>query len=350
MKDPKRLLISPNSISKEFSDLIESSTEGLKKYYLIMTALEIELFERVTTPKTSQKIAQELGNYHEAMVQMFCEALTEIGVLKKLKGKYVNSSMASTYLCRSSPYYMEYTLKNIRTNIVHWTQLSDTLKNGPIIQSKQDVFGENWLISIAEWSENGAVANALKVITAHLDPKHLKRLLDLGGGHGLYSIAFTALNPQLEAYVFDLPQVEPITRKYVEAYNAKRVHILSGDFYKDSIGQNYDAIFSSYNQSCSDPTLIAKMVQALAPGGYIILRRFKDSSREGALKILGWNLVGFEGKKIGSKPHSSGTIIDKEKYLNHLENAGLTLLGTFSVDDASEITFARKTVDKGSVK
>ncbi len=343
MKTPKDLLIPLVPSSNDFSTLMENSTEGLKKYYLIMTAWETGLFEHTITPKTAQTLAQELGNHHEAMIQMFCEALTEIGLLTKLNDTYTNSSLTSTYLCRNSPHYMEHTLQNTKANINRWTQLPTILKNGPITQNRQDFFGEGWLISIAEWAQTGSVANALNIITAHLDPKPWKRLLDLGGGHGLYAIAFTALNPQLEAYVFDLPRVAPLAKKYVKEYDATRVHILPGDFYKDSIGQNYDVIFSSFNQSCNDPALISKMVEALVPGGFVILRRFTDASREGALKTLDWNLLSFEGKKIGSKAHSSDAIVDQKTYLKQLGDAGLTILGAFPVDYMSEIIFARKT-------
>jgi hypothetical protein len=58
--------------------------------------------------------------------------------------------------------------------------------------------------------------------------------------------------------------------------------------------------------------------------------------------------LGFEGKKIGSKSHSSEEIIDQKTYLAQLERAGLTLLGTWSLDKMSEITFACKPADSGS--
>jgi SAM-dependent methyltransferase len=348
MKNPKDLLTPSKSDSQVFSDLIHTSTEGLKKYYLMTTALEIELFKHTTNPKTSQTIAHELGNYNQEMIRLFLEALTEIDLLTKHNDTYVNSTLANTYLVCDSSYYMKFTLKKMKENANHWSQLSIILKNGPIIQNRQDIFNDDWLISIAEWAQAGSIANALNVISNHMEPKKWTRLLDLGGGHGLYAIAFTALNPQLETYVFDLPHVAPIINKYIQLYNAKNVHIIPGNFYKDNIGKDYDIIFSSYNQSCSDPTLIATMVQALKPGGYIILRRFKDSTREGAIKILDWNLLSFEGKKIGSKPHSSDNIIDKKTYLNQLEKAGLTIVGTYPVDDMSEITFAHKPLSNGS--
>jgi hypothetical protein len=74
----------------------------------------------------------------------------------------------------------------------------------------------------------------------------------------------------------------------------------------------------------------------------LVLRRFRDNSREGALKKLDWNMIHFEGKKIGGKPHSAHKFIDRDEYCRLLKAAGLTILDIAPVDEMSEIIFARK--------
>ncbi|MBT0159247.1 hypothetical protein G4O51_04600 [Candidatus Bathyarchaeota archaeon A05DMB-2] len=347
MKDVNNLINPPSPSSKEFSALLEGALNGVRRYYLIMTAWDSGLFDHTVTPKTPQELAKALG-YQEIMLKMFCDALVKLNLLTKRNGAYTNSPIANQYLSRKSSTCMVNTIHNMKANANRWTKLADILKNGPITQDKQQTFGEEWLISIAEWATVCSVANAVKVITAHLDPHRWRKLLDIGGGHGLYAIAFTALNPKLKAFVFDLPRVIPITRKYVDAYDAKNVHLISGDFYKDTIGQDYDAIFSSFNPSCNDPALIPKLRDALKPGGDLILRRFKDASREDALKTLDWNLLSFEGKQIGSKAHSSGPVVNRAKYIKQLKAARLTNISVVSVDYMSEIIFASKPCVKGS--
>jgi precorrin-6B methylase 2 len=349
MKDVNNLLNPPSPSSKEFSALLEGALEGVRRYYVIMTAWENGLFDLTVTPKTAHDLAEKLG-YQEVMARMFCDDLVELGLMTEKNGAYSNSPMTSSYLNSSSPRYMVNTIQNIKDKASHWMQLADILKNGPITQERQKMFGDRWLISIAEWATTGSVADAVKAVTHYLNVHRWRRLLDIGGGHGLYSIAFTGLNPKLETYVFDLPRVVPVTCKYVEEYDAERVHILPGDFYTEDIGQDYDAIFSSFNQSCSDPALIPKLMQALKPGGDLVLRRFKDSSREGALKTLGWNLLSFEGKQIGSKAHSSGKVVDRATYIKQLKAAGFTSINIVSVDKMSEIIFARKPSESGSEK
>jgi precorrin-6B methylase 2 len=340
MKDAKTLL-TPVYRSEDFSSLIENSLSGLKQFYLLTTAWDIKLFDFTINPKTPQELASELG-YSEVMVRIFCDALTEMGLLIKISKAYINSSMATNYLCRTSPHCMTCTLQMMKANVNPWTQLVNILKNGPMDKDRIEMFGDGWLLSIAEWAEVSSVSNTIKVITSHLDLQGWRRLLDIGGGHGLYAIAFTTLKPQLEAFVFDLPRIIPITNRYIEAYSAERVHVFPGDFYKDNIGRDYDAVFSSFNQSCSDPVLIPKLVQALKAGGDVVLHRLKDTAREGTLKALDWNLLSIEEKKIRGKARLSDDFVDRKTYLKQLELAKLTIRDIVSVDEDSEVIFARK--------
>ncbi|MCW4006590.1 MAG: acetylserotonin O-methyltransferase [Candidatus Bathyarchaeota archaeon] len=341
MKDANDLLNPPYPPSQEFSVLLEGSLDGLRRSCLIFTAWPMGLFEKTGSPLTSKQLAEAFG-CHEDMMKLFCEALVEEGLLIKISNAYVNSQLSRTYLSSESPHYMKNTLKRMRSSANRWLKLSSILKRGPIMQERTAIFGDVWLNSIAEWAEVGSVASALNTLKENADVQSWRRVLDIGGGHALYSIGLTALNPDLEAYVFDLPRMVPIARKYTAKYGADHVHILPGDFYKDPVGSNYDAIFSSFNQSCTDPALIPILFDAAKEGGDVVLRRFRDETREGALRTLDWNLLGFEGKKIGSRPHSSDKVVDSAQYLEQLKKVGFEVLKIVPVDEISEMVFARK--------
>jgi hypothetical protein len=131
-------------------------------------------------PKTVQAIAEETGGYHLLMMEMFCDSLAEIGLLKKQEDKYVNSELTSTYLSKQSPHYMKITLQNQQNSAARWTTLPTILKNGPIMQKRDDIFGANWLKGIAEWAETGSVADVLNVVKNHVNVQRWMRLIDLG--------------------------------------------------------------------------------------------------------------------------------------------------------------------------
>ena len=348
LKDVNHLLKAPSPKSKAFTATVGKSLEGLQRFYAIMTAWESGILDYTVTPRSYQEIAQQFG-YHEIMTKMFCEALVGIGLLEKEEDNYLNSSLTSAYLTRSSRCCMLNTLTDMQANAQRWSQLATLLKNGPIDKQKKNAFSDGRILRIAEISEACSVSNVTNIVRKTIDVNRWRRLVDVGGGHGLYSIAFAALNPNLEAYVFDQPNVTPITQQYIDAYGAKRVHVISGDYNVDSIGQGYDAIFSSFNATSSDPKFIPQLVAALNPNGDLMLRRHKDNRPEDSLQTLDWNLVHYKGAKIGRKPHSSDSMARRNDYITHLKTAGLTIIDCKPVDLMSEIIFAHKpSINRGN--
>ncbi len=345
--DSTSLLERPKPDSNDFSDLFEGALDGLERFHMMMAAWEMGLFDLTASPRTSGELSAESGCL-EVMMSLLCDGLVEVGLLERVDDRWVNTPLARAYLQGSSPLTMRNTLENMREVAKRWGRLGEVLRNGPFMMDRTEVFGDRWLISIAEWSRAGAVQSALAAVQENSDVDRWKRMLDLGGGHGLYSIAFTALNPGLEAWVFDLPGVVHLTQRYIQEYGSERVHSIAGDFFKDDIGHGYDVIFSSFNQSGSEAELIPMLYRALSPGGELVLRRHKDKAREGAVKILDWNLVGFEGKKLGAKRFSSNRIMPRDDYLRALEEEGFQNIRTVPVDDMSEMIFASKPSEEGS--
>ena len=93
---------------------------------------------------------------------------------------------------------------------------------------------------MAEYALGGCLQRTVEVLKKNSDFMKAKRSLDLGGGHGLYSIAFSRLNPELEAFIFDLPTViDEFASEIVSVCDGK-VKLLSGDMTKDDLGSDYD--------------------------------------------------------------------------------------------------------------
>jgi SAM-dependent methyltransferase len=110
-----------------------------------------------------------------------------------------------------------------------------------------------------------------------LDLTNVKRMLDVGGGSGIFSIEFIKKNPDVKSIVFDLPEVIPITQRYVEAENmSPNISFIGGNYLEDSFSADYDLIFlsaivhiNSYNEN---KKLIKKCHDALNPNGQIIIK------------------------------------------------------------------------------
>jgi len=140
-----------------------------------------------------------------------------------------------------------------------------------------------WLNQIPNgWREFQAGMVALARMTADeiaakvRVPATARRLLDVGGGHGLYSIKFCRRYPQLSATVFDLPEAMDVARETIAAEDMGHcVSARDGDFWMDDLGTGYDValLFNIIHANLPDKNveLLRKVARALSPGGLVVI-------------------------------------------------------------------------------
>jgi precorrin-6B methylase 2 len=350
------LMQTPEIDSDHFFKLIDSSIKGLKEYRLIVSALEFGVFEALKAPLSAVSLAEKLG-CDPALMPHFCEALYSLGLLDRFEEKvfegerntqkspdivYRVSGLSSTYLLESSPFSQQHCLAGSLRTVELWNRLPEIMKNGPEVFEKGAFFGEV-IQSMAENARCGMLQETVKTVTEHVDMGNVEKLLDLGGGHGLYAIAFAKLNENLRAFVFDLPPVTEKTKEFIEKYGASNVGVIPGDFFKDEIGEGYDLIFSSFNPGGKVPSLIPRIAEALNPGGIFVTRQTLDEKiKSSSLLSLDWNLWTFEGVKKGGSGYSFEKSVPFTEYVKMLGNYGLEVFSTLDMNDESRIVFARK--------
>lgn len=128
-------------------------------------------------------------------------------------------------------------------------------------------------------------------------PAGSARLLDVGGGHGLYSVELCRRHPDLSATVFDRPAALDVAREEIAAAGlGDRVDVRGGDYETDDLGSGYDLALVFNVTHAHDPAetvaLFERVADALAPGGRIaVLDQFEGSGRT----PVGEAGVGFVG-------------------------------------------------------
>jgi cyclopropane fatty-acyl-phospholipid synthase-like methyltransferase len=122
---------------------------------------------------------------------------------------------------------------------------------------------------------------ALGEVTARLKiPPGAKRLLDIGGGHAMYSIAFCRQNLSLTATIFDSEEaLKPARKNISDTGLEKAIRVQADDLLKDDLGEGYDvALLFNICHGLSEQqniTLLEKTAKALNPGGIaVILEQF----------------------------------------------------------------------------
>jgi cyclopropane fatty-acyl-phospholipid synthase-like methyltransferase len=234
------------------------------------------LYNILEEPKNSKEISAQLS-VNERYLDRLMNALCSLDLLQKQNGKFRNTKFSSKYLVEGKPDFM--------SNLFHtadlwksWSYLTDVIHQGKPARALNDKFPQNKVENFIAAMDYRAIRQADEDVKL-LNTVDVKNLLDLGGGSGAYAIAFVKTNSIINATVFDLPDVIPLTENYIsEAGLSDKIKTLKGNYLTDDIGKDYDLIFlsaivhsNSYNENLK---LIKKCADALNKNGRIVIQDF----------------------------------------------------------------------------
>jgi len=163
------------------------------------------------------------------------------------------------------------------------------------------------------------------VLAVTLDMHGVDRMLDLGGGSGVMSMAVLRSNPQLTAVVFDIPNVCAAGREIVsENAMEDRITYQAGDFIHDEMPSGFDLVLNC-DVGLYTGTMIRKIHSALNPGGRLVIVDKFAPTKEGAHPTrLHWALLSSL-----ENPDRTGTTAGKVK--NLLTQTGFEILSTHTL-------------------
>ncbi len=285
-------------------DIIKDST-GFMKSRVIITAGDLDIFTRLQiTPNVTADELADLLCVNERALDRLLDCLVTFGLVEKCRGRF-NITETGAYFSSRHPQSVLPFLKHASHLWLTWSNLTEAVKNGfsPGMKTGTRTFSDE---------DTKAFIGAMHVVAANLSRKiagsyglgRFKRLLDIGGGSGAYTIAFLSENAGMRAVIFDLERVVPIARdKITEAHLLERVDFVSGDFNTDELPRGCDlALLSAIihqNSPQQNLGLFHKVNRSLEPGGALLIRDFvmEESRTEpqgGALFALNM-LVGTPG-------------------------------------------------------
>lgn len=293
---------------------IRGTAYAFQESRILLTAHELGLFTAIGNGRhSSAGIASLLGTDPRATDRLM-NALCAIGLLEKENGRFSNSPAARECLVRDSPGYLGGLMHTVHLWDT-WTTLTAAVRRGTSVRIRGvDQRDEQWLPAFIAAMHDRAVRQAPAVV-AQIDLSKVARVLDVGGGSGAYAMAFARAKAGISATVFDLPDVLPLTRTYIEHEGlSQRVTTVPGDYLKDGLGRDFDLVFLSAiihsNSPSENAELILKCARALRPGGRVVVQDFiMDEERltpsHGAIFALNM-LVGTESGDTYTEAEVSG--------------------------------------------
>lgn len=271
----------------------------------LLSAVELELFTRLgQDAMTARQLAEDLGLDGRA-VPDFPDALVALGLLDREgdghDAVYRNTRDTAVFLDKASPAYVGGILEMANARLYgFWGDLTDGLRTGSpqneIKATGEAMFAE--LYSDPDRLEQfmnamaGISAGGFQALAEQFDFSRYETLCDVGGATGQLSIIVAGRHPHMRCTSFDLPVVEPIAQRTIEAAGlSDRVGTAAGDFFEDGLPKadvvTMGLILHDWNLE-KKRHLIKAAYDALPDGGALIAveNLIDDARRENAFGLL----------------------------------------------------------------
>jgi acetylserotonin O-methyltransferase len=309
---PSASLIDSSPVdSSPIIDLIEAFRRS-KSMFAAVSLGVFDLLER--TPANLATIAAQLRVEPDPLERLL-DACVSLKLLRRTGESYENESVASTYLCRTSTRALTgYILYSNDVLFQMWSHLEDAVREGtPRWKQSFGVEGgifdhffrtEEAKHTFVQGMHGLGLLSSPKVVGA-FDLSRFRRLVDLGGATGHLAIAACERYRQLQAVVFDLPQVIESARTQIrQSAVASRIDVVGGDFFRDALPEAdlfaMSRIVHDWAEEKIHP-LLSKIHDRLPAGGGLLLaekllRDDKTGPTSAQLQSLNM-LVCTEGKE-----------------------------------------------------
>jgi 2-hydroxy-4-(methylsulfanyl)butanoate S-methyltransferase len=282
---------------------ISAITYGFMASKALFAAVEFDLFTRIGRgADLLPALAQATGIAENRLVTLLT-ALKSLGLVTERDGRFTNAPATARYLVAGAPGdFRDYVkLVNGAFGYESFRHLGAALRGERIFPDKGFYEGLIYGAGIGgEQFSSAQHAGSLgpaRLMAKRVELDGRKRLLDVGGGSGAYTLAFCAANPQLSATILDFPQTIDTARRYAqEAGFAARIAHLAGSAITTDWPAGHDVILMSYLWSAvgeDDVAVLARrVVNALPPGGLVLVHDFMvDNAHEGP-PFAAWYLLG----------------------------------------------------------
>jgi len=266
-------------------------------------------------PATAGETARRLG-FNERATAVLFSLLSALGLIVSRGGRHELADVARIYLLPHSPYYWGPLLRTLgvlpqqRAALIRALQSADEV---PALSSDR-LPSRAWERGQIDWAQAESVT---RIMHCHSLPASvgvarsgqlagIRRLLDIGGGSGCFSIALAQHFPEIQCTVMELPAVCEVARSYIEEGGVSdRVSTVAADMFHDAWPCGYDGVFFSnifHDWSAETNLLLARRAyDALPGGGRIVLHEMLlDEDGSGQMTTASFSvlmMLGTQGRQ-----------------------------------------------------
>src|SRR5512146_560046 len=294
------------TLPEDLNDLLR----GYMPSRVVLTALELDVFSAVGAGASAFDVARNLGTNLRA-TEVLLNALTSLGLLEKRGDRFECTPVTARFFSAGSKDNAQPGLLHT-ANIWHrWSNLTDVVRTGSAAVGGRS--GEGTKNFIAAMHRNAG--ERARLVVKSVGTEGVRRVLDLGGGSGAYSIAFAKASPAINAVILDVPEVVGLTKDYIDrAGVANQVKIRPGDMLSSPLDGGYDLVM--LNAIChmfspaQNRALLNRAFGALAHGGRLVIQDFilnpdKTSPRHAVLFAINMLVGTMEGSSYSEPEYTA---------------------------------------------
>jgi predicted O-methyltransferase YrrM len=249
----------------------------------LSVALELDIFESLDAqPDTPEGLALR-RDFNVRGLRALLPMLMQLGFLAQHEGRYQLTEAGKQYMLKGSPFCWGALFKRVGPTMMSHKLLLETINNERARGAKNRAADgwESGHVDMAMAREVTAFMHSHSMAPAYgmirtCDFDDIRKVLDIGGGSGCFSIALASLRPDIYCTIMELPTICELAQQYIdEAGATAQVDTIVVDMFRQAWPQGFDAhffsnVFHDWSvETCID--LARKSFTALAPGGCILL-------------------------------------------------------------------------------
>jgi SAM-dependent methyltransferase len=310
--------------------------------FALLAGMQLGVFTSLADgPLDAEQIAGKIRVTAERLSPLLY-ALVATGLLGVENNRFFNGSEARHHLVETSPDYIG-NVHHLLSDLWSATlKTADSIRLGqPQAEHSFTEMPPGQLYTFFRGLHDEALA-AGRDLVRRFDISSSTRLLDVGGGSGGLAIGITEASPNLSATVLDLPEVLPITRRFIREANATdRIHTLALDATREPVPGKFDAaVVKAFFQTlppCQAGRALSHIGAALMPGSaiYILGNGILDDCRYSPPEAAIFNIVFLN-------IYRGGRAYTETEYRTWLTQAGFGSVQRVSQPNGSSILTARK--------
>lgn len=252
---------------------------GALAFQAVNTAVQLNIFTTLAErPSTPTELAQSLGCQQRGLEKLLA-ALAAIGYLVERDGRYHNSPMTEKWFLSEAVLDMNAAMTCWDAFLRElWPHAPEVVRSGERPFNFYDFTASTPGLSHAHQTMMQGNANLVgaDIVKKVALPKTASRLLDVGGGHGQFTIHFCRAHPQLTATIMDSEAALETAQQNLEAAQlSDRVDLYATDLWPVAWGTEWDCILlfnllHHYDLE-TNHKLLQKAHAALKPGGKVAI-------------------------------------------------------------------------------